>query len=159
MLWHPQELVLSQVSALAPVVVEVVAPAVEAGLALVVMVAALKFPPTEEATEEELVLVVVLDLLVMEELLPDTVVTELLMLEELSVAATEDLWQAAELPQEVELYRGDIKLPLEVGVTSKNVLKKVANNPHPKGTAGRGIIHYVFFTTFFCLIVDTPIVR
>ena len=42
--------------------------------------------------------------------------------------------------------QGDIKFAPEVDVTSKNVVKKVANNPHQEGTAGRG---GELFTTFF----------
>ena len=42
------------------------------------------------------------------------------------------------------LYRGDVNYPPKVDVTSKKVVNKVANNPHPEGTAGRGVIDYLF---------------
>ena len=48
------------------------------------------------------------------------------------------------------MYSGDIKFPPEVNVTSKkNVLKKVASNPHPEGRAGRGVIHYIVLNYVF----------
>ena len=56
------------------------------------------------------------------------------------------------------LHRGDINFPPEVDVTSKKlmsrqkkVVKKVANNPHPDGTARRGVIHYLFLNYLFLL--------
>ena len=86
--------------ALAPLVVEVVLPVVGETLMVVVVAG---FLLVEEAEEK----VVTLQPLVMEELPPDTVVVELLVMElefeELPVAAAGELRLAAELSPELEL--------------------------------------------------------
>ena len=40
---------------------------------------------------------------------------------------------------------GTSSSPRKLMSHQKNVLKNQVNNPHPEGTAGRGVIHLIFF--------------